>query len=197
METLKIRLFLLFIMSGCNSTKVTTIEPIIPQPIKPEKNIQDYASEAYPIRNWDPRYSEIIKLLLSTYQVKFPCNAELTLKGIINAESGFNNASYYMEPAPLNKYSIGFFQLSLSDAKYYGCLFKTEKEIENPVYNLDCAIKIMHKLQTKYPTLSFYEAQGKYWSVLRWNKYSVWAGKTQSGWERVRKYWANAGCTVK
>jgi hypothetical protein len=164
--------------------------------VQPAKTIADYSKETYPVKGWDARYSEVIKLLEKEFPITVPCGTELFLKAVINAESSFNNASRYMEPAPLNRYSIGFFQLSLSDSKNYGgCLFTTEKEIENPIYNLHCAMKIMNRLQTKYPALNVWASLGKYWSVLRRAK--EWPGKSQSGYNRVKSYLASNGCMLE
>lgn len=184
----RIAFLLLGIFAAC--------ETIPPATVVVEKTIADYAAATYPAKGWADDYNAMIDLLLKSYPLKTPCEPKLFLKAMAYAESSHNNSSYYMEPAPLNKYSIGLFQLSLTDAKYYPCLFKTEKEIENPALNIDCAIKIMHKLQTKYPSESVYEQLGRYWSILRWDAYSKWVGKSQNGFIRFRKYLSENGCKL-
>lgn len=187
--------YLFLLLTAC-STKVIPTPEVTQPPVVVEKTVADYAKETYPVKGWDIRYSEVIKLLEKEFPITVPCGTELFLKAVISAESNFNNASYYMEPAPLNRYSIGLFQLSLSDSKNYGgCMFKTEKEIENPIYNLHCAMKIMHTLQKKRPYENVWQSLGRYWSVLRREEY--WPGKPQSGYLRFKKYLENNGCTIK
>lgn len=170
----------------------------IQEPAPQLKTISDYAKETYPVKGWDSRYSEVIKLVNKEFPVKAPCELELFLKAIINAESGFNNKSYYLEPAPLNVNSIGFFQLSLQDAKNYGIkdMFVTEKDFENPVKNIYAAMLIMNRLQTKHPTENVWESLGRYWSCLRDDRWPKWAGKNQSGFNRVRTYLEKYGCVI-
>lgn len=172
------------------------------KPLKLEvkaKTLNDYIKETYLVKGWDPRYGEVIKLLSPQLPIKAPCDLEIFLKAIINAESGFNNKSYYKEPAPLNRNSIGFFQLSLSDAKNYGIkgMFNSEKDFENPIKNIYLAMVIMNRLQTKHPEYNVWEALGLYWSVCRWNRYTKWKGKTQSGVNRVLDYLENNGVRIK
>lgn len=150
-----------------------------------------YPETAY----WDSSYEEIILATLKEYPVKkLPCEPIVTFKGIVNAESGFKKSSRYLES--FGVYSIGLMQLSVSDEKRYPCGFKTEVNVLNPIQNLYCSVIIMNTLEKKYPDISFYEAQGKYWSTLRWDKFKVWEGKTQSGVNRVLKYWGTNGCKL-
>lgn len=174
----------------------TVPPPVVKPPSEKEKTIEDWAKESYPVKGWDPRYDVVIASLLKKFPVTLPCEPVLFLKAIISAESNFNNASRYMEPPPLSQYSIGLFQLSLTDARIYGGLFKTEKEIENPILNIDCAIKIMNKLQFNHPAESPWESLGRYWSVCRWDRYSKWKGKNQAGFKRVREYLRRNGVTL-
>lgn len=182
---------------SCTSVETPVImQTPTPTPTALVKTIEDYAKESYPVKGYDPRYSEVIKLLSKNYPLTLPCETELFLKAIINAESNFNNASVYKEPPPLNINSIGFFQLSLSDAKIYGCKFKTEADIQNPILNIECAFKIFTKLSKKYPNESIWEYGGRYFSTLRWNVYPKWATKKQSGFNRIRSYLSKNGCEI-
>ena len=189
-------LLALILLAACKKEVVPPI--VVTQPQKEVvKTVADYSEEIYPQKGWDVRYDQVIDLLVKDYPLVLPCETKLFLKAMTYAESSHNNQSYYMEPPPLSRYSIGLFQLSLSDAKYYPCLFKTEKEIENPILNIDCAIKIMHRLQTKYPAQSAWEQLGRYWSICRWEKYTMWKGKSQSGFLRFKKYLASSGCVIE
>jgi hypothetical protein len=146
--------------------------------------------------HWGPEYEQIILETLKLFPVKqLPCEPITTFKGIVNAESGFKKSSRYLES--FGVYSIGLMQLSVSDEKRYFCGFKTEADVINPIRNLYCSVKVFNTLENKYPKESFYEYGGRYFSTLRWNKYKVWEGKTQSGWQRVRDYWQKNGCLVK
>jgi hypothetical protein len=143
-----------------------------------------------------PEYEQIILETLKLFPVKqLPCSPIVTFKGIVNAESSFKKSSRYLES--FGVYSIGLMQLSVSDEKRYFCGFKTEADVINPIRNLYCGVKVFHTLENKYPKESFYEYGGRYFSTLRWDRYPVWKGKTQSGWNRVRDYWKKNGCLVK
>jgi hypothetical protein len=188
------KLLPLILLMAFTGKKPAPIE-VVPTPIK---QVVDYAKETYPVKGWDSRYSEVIKLLEKEFPITVPCGTEPFLKAVINAESSFNNASYYKEPAPLNVYSIGLFQLSFHDAANYGIkdFLKAEKDLENPVKNIYLAMLIMNRLQTKYPAENSWESLGRYWSTLRDDKYPKWKGKNQSGVKRVKKYLSECGCII-
>lgn len=170
----------------------------LPEVPKPKvKTIADYSAETYPVKGWDARYSEVIAMLQKQTPIESPCQSvETFLKAIINAESSFNNASRYMEPAPLSQLSIGLFQLSLTDNKNHGCTFLSEKDIENPIKNIDCAFKIFVDLKKRLPTQNLWERGGAYWSVLRDAKWPKWKNKNQSGFIRFKKYAEANGCPL-
>jgi hypothetical protein len=88
-------------------------------------------------------------------------------------ESSYNPKSYYMEPPPLGYHSIGLFQLSYEDQPNYPecALSKSQKNLEDGVTNIKCAVTILSKLVTRDGSISStgapYRGGGRYWSVLR------------------------------
>jgi hypothetical protein len=54
-------------------------------------------------------------------------------------------AARYDEPG-LAEDSIGLMQLSLSDARIYGCAFASERDIMDPARNLECSVRILSRL---------------------------------------------------
>ena len=71
------------------------------------------------------------------------------ITAICFAESNYDRFTKYMEPAPLNYYSIGLMQLSYVDQKYHThCDIQGDKifEVHN---NLYCGIGILNKLVGK------------------------------------------------
>jgi uncharacterized protein (TIGR02594 family) len=110
------------------------------------------------------------------------------IKAICVAESGLDFNEVYHEPAPLNNYSVGLMQLSVSDVKNYRAErfnIKSNSDLMNPIKNLRLGTHILLTLLEKHPSENVYQAGGRYWSVLRWDKY--WPGKKQSGFERFRR----------
>ena len=93
------------------------------------------------------------------------------ISAMVYFESGYNPKSYYMEPPPLNYHSIGLLQLSYSDAKYYKfCkLDEKKKNLEDPIVNLDCGVRILAQLIEKRGAITTPDNKGgaAYWSVLR------------------------------
>lgn len=194
---------LLLLVIGCATTTVppqieVTQPPVVVETVKTALEIVNASDPSkYPeTAHWSPDYEAIVLATLKEYPVKkLPCDPIVTFKGIVNAESGFKKSSRYLES--FGVYSIGLMQLSVSDEKRYFCGFKTEADVINPIRNLYCGVKVFNTLENKYPNENFYEYGGRYFSTLRWNKFAKWEGKTQSGWERVRKYWSNLGCEIK
>ena len=88
-------------------------------------------------------------------------------------ESSFNPKTYYMEPPPLGYSSIGLFQLSYEDqANYPDCqLIRKEKNLEDGVTNIKCAVIILSKLVSRDNRVAGYvggwKGGARYWSVLR------------------------------
>lgn len=179
--------------------------PVIEKPVDPPAPVGRSIDELLKLDTklfpetpyWDKEYDEIALATLKEFPVKkLPCDPLVTLVGIAKAESGLKKNSTYMEPAPLNYSSDGLFQLSIQDESWAKCGFKTKADVRHPLRNIYCAIKIMSSYEKKWPERNFYEAQGAYWSVLRWNKFPKWAGKKQDGWLRVKKYWESQGCKL-
>lgn len=89
-------------------------------------------------------------------------------------ESNYNPKTFFMEPPPLGYHSIGLFQLSYEDqAAYPECsLSKSEKNLEDGVHNIKCAVIILAKLVKQNNRIAG-KVSGKwmggarYWSVLR------------------------------
>ena len=86
-------------------------------------------------------------------------------------ESGFDPNQVYRESFGVN--SIGLLQLSVSD-KAYGCDFKTEADVKDPLKNISCAVRIMEKWTLKDGVISTPANKGsaRYWAVLRSPKLS-------------------------
>lgn len=91
--------------------------------------------------------------------------------GMVRYESNFKPNTKFMEPAPLNYESIGLLQLSYEDKRGYpNCnLDRAKKNLEDPINNLDCGLKIMAKLLTRHGVLSSPDHKGlsAYWAVMR------------------------------
>lgn len=72
-------------------------------------------------------------------------------RGMIGAESsGFRDVFHWesANPASRGEFSVGLIQLSLSNARPYGCGFSRETDLEDPTTNLSCAVRIMRSLAT-------------------------------------------------
>lgn len=89
-------------------------------------------------------------------------------------ESNWNPQTKYLEPAPLNIYSVGLLQLSYEDQPAYKLepLDKEKKSLEDPLVNLRCGVKIMARLVSKdgvvaSGTKKQSRGAARYWSVLR------------------------------
>lgn len=111
---------------------------------------------------------------------------------VMMAESGGNTNSRYVESN--GEISGGLFQMSVGDSNRYGCKFKTEADLYNPIYNRDCAEKAMVKLRKMYPNLSYQLALGKYWAVLRCED---WGKEMRvSACRNFKKYAKQKGCII-
>lgn len=88
------------------------------------------------------------------------------LAAMAKFESGFDPNQVYRESFGVN--SIGLLQLSVSD-KAYGCAFKTEADVKDPIKNIQCAVKILKKWVLSDGVISSGSNKGgaRYWSVLR------------------------------
>jgi len=122
----------------------------------------------------------------------YPCDYETFMWAVEDAESGHNPKARFVESN--GEISGGLFQMSVGDSGRYGCKFKTEADLYNPIYNRECAEKAMIILRNKYPTLSYQLALGKYWAVLRgpeWGK-----EMRPTAWNNFTKAAASKGCNI-
>ena len=93
------------------------------------------------------------------------------LASIASQESAFNPQTRYYEE-PLNEWSEGLLQLSLSDRKAYdGCSSINRDTILGPISNLRCGLSILEAQviglpRRGYPTGSLFPSRYFYWSVL-------------------------------
>ena len=88
-------------------------------------------------------------------------------------ESGYDTETVFMEPAPLNKNSVGLFQLSYDDKRHGGgCDFsgflRDEYLLKDPSRNIRCAATIMQNQIEQRGTL--WPRKAYYWSVLSSSK---------------------------
>lgn len=89
-------------------------------------------------------------------------------------ESSYNPKTFFMEPPPLGYHSIGLFQLSYEDQPNYPecALSKKEKNLEDGVTNIKCAVIILSKLVTRDGRIAGnvggWKGGARYWSVLRY-----------------------------
>lgn len=98
---------------------------------------------------------------------------------VVKFESNYNPKTVYGEPPPLGYDSIGLLQLSYEDnAGYPFCkLSRAQKNLLDPLVNLNCGVRIMAQLIAKdgHISGSHLNAKGKtvytgasaYWSTLR------------------------------
>lgn len=90
----------------------------------------------------------------------------LVIASIARFESAFDPASSYLEPKPLNYYSLGLLQLSYIDTTAYRHLPLNEKlkNITDPKANLESGVIILAAQLLKRNTL--FTSKSYYWSVL-------------------------------
>jgi hypothetical protein len=193
---LRLRYLLMLLLGACQTTPPIKVPEPSPEEVI-EKLLATDAAKYPETRHWDNDYDAIIDATLKVYPVKkFPCDPLVTMAGIVLAESGFKRSTKYMEPK-LKYYSRGLLQLSVEDESWAKCGIGTVEAINHPIRNLYCGIKLMNRYETKWPTRNFFEAQGAYWSTVRWDKYPMWKGKTQGGVKTVLKYWRDNGCQIQ
>jgi hypothetical protein len=189
------RILPIILLAAFSSKKPVPVEQVISPQEKVDALLAIDPTKFPETPHWAvPEYDQIILETLKLLPVKMPCDPITTIKGMVQAESSFKKNSMYLES--FGVYSIGLMQLSVEDEKRYHCGFKTQADVKHPIRNLYCTIKIMNKLQTLYPNENFFEAQGRYWSTARWDRYAKWKGKSQGGVKRVLAYWKSNGCNV-
>ena len=99
--------------------------------------------------------------------------AELII-AIAKFESGWDPHNIFHEPPPLGVDSIGLLQLSYEDEPHYHLehLNKAAKDLENPLINLRCGLKIFSDLLALDGTVTRlvnqkHRGAAAYWSVIR------------------------------
>lgn len=174
---MKIIPLILLIASGCS--KVGAVESLAPEKIIKaswaNKQWTDYTLQAL---------SEFGGGLLTSYP-EGACGDRrqfyvMLLSEMARYESAFNPKAKFTEgfddSTGKPQISAGLLQLSLDDAKYYGCEFKTMNDLFNPRLNLRCGVKIMNRWVIEDGVIakgySNKNARGgaRYWSVLRRSK---------------------------
>lgn len=202
-------LLVLLFLVGCTSTpsEATTkkpptvvIEPPQPPLQDPEKPVLAWAKSKYYTPEWDATlYAAIDKnnlpLTTAIPCKKTPlkqCFALLAAK-MTEYESSFNPSTEYEEEGDLKGVtSTGLFQISIVSSNSYGCGFKTQKELHNPLKNISCAVDIISKWTRQSGHLinpDLKNAKGKhiggcsaYWSVCR---------KTSKSYPKIMSYMSN------
>ncbi len=100
------------------------------------------------------------------------------LSSMTELESNHNPAVQYVEAFYDAKgrrvVSRGLLQISIESGNAYGCGFKTETELHDPIKNLDCGLRILNKwiggdgrITGYSSSLGKYLGGARYWSVLR------------------------------
>jgi hypothetical protein len=100
------------------------------------------------------------------------------ISAIAKPESDFKPTAHYTEKfADKNGNPVisrGLLQLSLSDARGYGCPFTTEEDLYSPKLNLQCGVMIMDRLVSQNGVISGYDKSNdqwlgasRYWGTMR------------------------------
>ena len=185
-------LLMMIIIASCT----TTTDKQKPSTNKPEKSEQDTQSKEQNWKSfkkgWPTEYDVYLKDAIIKYgpnvAKKIKCPVRF-FKSLMYAESGGDPFDVYHEttlggggkfkhgPFKGKTYmSMGLFQLSPTDAMWYGCPFNQESDVKKeysdksmtmyvPKNQFICAIKIMNKqLKSRW---SPYFNDGNYWIVLK------------------------------
>lgn len=176
MKQLMLLMSLIFV-SACQSSGFNlgskTPAPVVDAPFKSWPN-QSWASEALAT----VRREGLAKLTMSDAGLFCPKgmserNWVHLMAAVVYYESGFKPTTVYNEPPPLNVPSSGLFQMTKStDNPNYGCNFTSEKDVQDPVKNIQCAGKAIKKLVARDGAITnhtgtSYKGMAKYWSVMR------------------------------
>lgn len=103
----------------------------------------------------------------------------MLISGMVEKESSHKPQTSYKENFKdrNGRYIVsrGLLQLSIESANGYGCGFKSEQELHDPIRNLECGLKILNKWVGKDKRIAGKVAGrwmggSKYWSVLRTSK---------------------------
>lgn len=159
--------YLIMFLAGC-----ATIPAIVPPKPYASWPNQEWAkaAEAAVIREGLDK--------LAPADAKLFCANGLTVRNwvhfmaaVVHYESSFNPKSVYHESFGVD--SSGLFQLTKkTDNPNYGCTFIDERDVQDPIKNIDCAAKIFKKLIARdgvvtNHTGTSWKASARYWSVLR------------------------------
>jgi hypothetical protein len=121
-----------------------------------------------------------------------PCEEQTFWMAVMLAESSGDPRAKTMES--FGEYSIGWFQLSVSDSTRYANCPSTEEQLMNPITNMRCKDSIAQSLRARYPRESYQLALGRYWAVLRGPE---WKDKMRvTAWNNFTRYAQTLGCVV-
>jgi hypothetical protein len=127
----------------------------------------------------------------------YPCEPNVFFYALMMAESSGNPKTRFVESN--GEVSGGLYQVSVGDAGRYGCNFKTEADLYDPVRNTDCRDKIIKKLRERYPTEAWDESLARYWGTLRskakWPDYHK-RYPNHRGYINFQYYAKQKGCVI-
>jgi hypothetical protein len=130
----------------------------------------------------------------------YPCEEKTFWEAVKMAESGGKPNTCYKESD--GTLSCGWFQLSLTDAKIYGCRFEITQDMFDPGKNTDCKNKIAAKLRSKYPTEPWDIALARYWGTMRSRNNSYWSEyfkkyPNHNGYANLQREAKKLNCIIK
>lgn len=121
------------------------------------------------IRDFCPAYPSLSAADRKNFWV-YLVSSMAELESNHNPDSTYTEAFY--DNAGRRVVSRGLLQISIESGNAYGCAFKTESELHDPLRNLDCGLRIMNKWigadgMIKGLSGTKYLGASRYWSVLR------------------------------
>jgi Lysozyme like domain len=128
-----------------------------------------------------------------------PCEETVFWRAVCMAESGCNPNKVYRERN--GTLSIGLYQLSIGAASQYGCDFRNNEDIKDPLRNEDCKNRIASSLKAKYPNSPWDEALGAYWGTMRDRRKAKWKEyferyPNHTGFINLQYYAKKLGCVI-
>lgn len=121
----------------------------------------------------------------------YPCDPIIFWEAVKWAESSNDPMTKYMES--WGEASLGLYQVSMSDAKRYGCPFEKESDAFNELKNTVCKDLIVEKLRHNY-TGNWSEVLGRYWSTLRREK--EWPNSPRKPYNNFTSEALKLGCKL-
>lgn len=189
----------LFVGCATQSTKA----PDIYDGIQPGQAIAEHKEfpEPYYLLAWGTKHPDWDSALLKATKaldwsgVEMPCKkvpayqcAAQTLSIAAKYESGFDPSVKYAESGDLaGVTSRGLLQISIVSSRSYNCGFANEQEIHQPIKNLECGVKILHRWSKEYGVMlngDKYSGLGRYWAVGR--KYK--GSELRKSFKEITKY---------